>query len=73
MQDANRYVMTMKVSIKEQYLDKFHDFVKSIPKDGIEIDTFEGDAISFEEAKIKVEKAINNISLHQGIELNSAF
>jgi len=65
--------MTMKVSIKEQYLDKFHDFVKSIPKDGIEIDTFEDDAISFEEAKIKVEKAINNISLHQGIELNSAF
>jgi len=65
--------MTMKVSIKEQYLDKFHDFVKSIPKDCIEIDTFEDDAISFEEAKIKVEKAINNISLHQGIELNSAF
>jgi hypothetical protein len=65
--------MTMKVSIKEQYLDKFHDFVKSIPQDGIEIDTFEDNTISLEEAKIKVEKALNNISLNQGLELNSAF
>lgn len=65
--------MTMKVSIKEQYLEKFQDFVNSIPKDAIEVDTLQEDTVSFEQAKLKVQNALNNISLNQGLELNTAF
>ena len=27
--------MTMKIDIKEQYLDKFEDFINSLPKDAV--------------------------------------
>ena len=63
----------MKISIKEQYLDKFQDFIDSLPADGIQVNSINDDSISFEEAKIKVEKAINNISLSQGLDINNAF
>ena len=29
--------MTMKIDIKEQYLDKFEDFINSLPKDAVEV------------------------------------
>lgn len=29
--------MTMKIDIKEQYLDKFEDFINSLPKDAVVI------------------------------------
>jgi len=65
--------MTMKVSIKDQYLDKFEEFMKSLPQDAIEVDTIVDNSISTDEAKIKVQKAINNISSNQGLDLDSAF
>ena len=63
----------MKVSIKDQYLDKFEEFMKSLPQDAIEVDTIVDNSISTDEAKIKVQKAINNISSNQGLDLDSAF
>ena len=65
--------MTMKVSIKDQYIDKFEDFISSLPKDAIEVDTINDNSISFDDAKEKVHKAINNISLNQGLDIDSAF
>lgn len=29
------FYMTMKIDIKEQYLDKFEDFINSLPKDAV--------------------------------------
>ncbi len=65
--------MTMKVSIKDQYLNKFEEFKNSLPKDAIEVDTIHDNAISFDDAKNKVQKAINNISSNQGLDINIAF
>ena len=31
------FYMTMKIDIKEQYLDKFEDFINSLPKDAVVI------------------------------------
>ncbi len=65
--------MTMKINIKDQYLDKFEDFVSSLPNDALEISTIEENSISFEQAQKKVQKAINNISKKEGVDLDSAF
>ena len=65
--------MTMKISIKDQYIDKFENFINSLPDDAVEVDTLTDSSISFDEAKKKVKKAINNISLNQGLDIDSAF
>jgi hypothetical protein len=65
--------MTMRVNIKDQYVDKFEDLIATLPKDAIEIDTIDEHSISFNEAQLKVQNAINNISLNNGIELDEAF
>lgn len=65
--------MTMQVSIQDQYIDKFEDFMSSLPKDAIEINTIDDNSISFSEAQEKVTKAINNISSNQGIDIDEAF
>jgi len=65
--------MTMQVRIKDQYIDRFESFIHSLPQDAISVDKIEDNSISFQEAQNKVQKAINNISLNQGIDLDSAF
>ena len=65
--------MTMKVSIKDDYIDKFEEFKNSLPKDAIEVDAIDDNGISFEYAQKKVQKAINNISQNKGVDLDSAF
>ncbi len=65
--------MTMKIDLKEQYLDKFKDFVDSLPSDAIKVDNIEDDSITMDEAKEKVNKAINNISSNKGLDIDEAF
>ena len=69
-----RYLgMTMKICIKNQYIDKFDNFINTLPEDAIKVDILNDNSISFDEAKQKVKKAINNISLNQGLDIDSAF
>lgn len=65
--------MTMKINLKEQYLDKFNEFIKSLPNDAIEVDDISDNSISIDEAKQKVQKAINNIPSNKGLDLDTAF
>jgi len=65
--------MTMRVSIKDQYIDKFENFISTLPSDAVEVDTIDDNTISFEQAQLKVQKAINNISNNQGLDLDIAF
>lgn len=65
--------MTMKINLKDQYLDKFNDFIKSLPSDAIKVDNILDNSISMEEAKEKVQKAMNNISSNEGLDLDTAF
>jgi hypothetical protein len=65
--------MTMRVNIKDQYLDKFEDFISSLPNDAVEINTMEENSISLEDGQKKVQRAINNISKNEGINLDNAF
>jgi len=65
--------MTMRVSIKDQYVEKFEDFISTLPSEAVQVDTIDDDAISFEKAQLKVQKAINNISSNQGLDLDRAF
>ena len=65
--------MTMRINIKDQYLDKFDDFISSLPNDAVEVNTLEENSISLQDAQKKVQRAINNISKNEGIELEDAF
>ena len=65
--------MTMRINIKDQYLDRFEDFISSLPNDAVEINTMEENSISFEDGQQKVQRAINNISKNEGINLDNAF
>jgi hypothetical protein len=65
--------MTMQVKIEDKYLNQFNDFVNTLPKDAIEINNLNDNSISFEQASQKVQKAINNISLHNGLNIDDAF
>jgi hypothetical protein len=65
--------MTMRVSIKDQYVEKFEDFISTLPSEAVQVDTIDDNSISFEQAQLKVQKAINNISSNQGLDLDTAF
>lgn len=65
--------MTMKINLKDQYLEKFQDFINSLPSDAIKVDNISDNSVSIEEAKEKVQKAINHISLNQGLDIDTAF
>ena len=65
--------MTMQVRIKDKYINQFENFISSLPSDAIEVNTINDNSISFEEASIKVQDAVNNISNNQGISLDDAF
>jgi hypothetical protein len=65
--------MTMQINIKEQFLDKFEAFVNSLPKNAIEINNIDDNGISLEQAKDKVSRSINDLSLHKGVDIDKAF
>ena len=65
---------TIKLNIHDSIYDKLKGLLEILPKDKLEI--IEDDdypAISFEEAKKKAGRAINNIDKNEGISLNDAF
>lgn len=65
--------MTMQVKIEDKYLSQFNDFVNTLPKNAIEINSINDNSVSFEQASAKVQKSINNISLNNGLNIDDAF
>ena len=63
---------TLKLQIDDSIFEKFMGLLDILPKEKIFV-TDESNAISFEEARLKVQKAINNISDESGLELDTAF
>jgi hypothetical protein len=64
---------SIRLNIDDSIYDKLMGFLQILPKEKIEIVSDEDVmGISFEEAKHKVSRAINNISNDQGIDLNTA-
>ncbi len=64
---------SIRLNIDDSIYDKLIGFLQILPKEKIEIVSDEDVmSISFEEAKHKVSRAINNISNDQGIDLNTA-
>jgi len=62
--------MTMKVNIKDEYMDRFNTFIESLPHDAVEIDNLNDDYISIEDAKIRVSNAINRYENNTGTYIN---
>lgn len=65
--------MTMQINIKDQFIDQFQAFVNSLPKNAIEVNNLDDHSITFDQAKEKVSKAINNLPLDKGIDIDTAF
>lgn len=64
---------TIQLNIDDSIFDKFMGLLEILPKDKVEVTTLkEYPSISFEEAKQKVQKAVNSISENKGIPLNQA-
>jgi len=63
---------TIQLEIDDSIFEKFMGLLEILPKEKISI-AGESNAISLEEAKSKVQKAINNISDESGLELETAF
>ncbi len=65
---------TIKLNIHDSIYDKLMGLLDILPKDKVEILSDDAlPAITFEEAKHKVEKAANNIDKNEGISLDDAF
>lgn len=65
--------MTMQINIKDQFIDQFEAFVNSLPKNAIEINNLDDNTITFDQAKEKVSKAIDDLPLNKGIDVDTAF
>ena len=63
---------TLQLQVDDSIFDKFMGLLDILPKEKI-IVTDKSNIISFEEAKSKVKKAINNISDTSGLEVDEAF
>ena len=63
---------TLQLQIDDSIFDKFMGLLEILPKEKISV-TDKSNVISFEEAKLKVQRAINNISDTSGLELDDAF
>lgn len=59
--------------MKDQYIDKFQNFIKTLPKDAIEINSITDNSISIEQAQEKVQNAINNINSNKSLNLEDSF
>ena len=63
---------TLQLKIDDSIFDKFMGLLDILPKDKVSVSE-ESNAISFEEAQIKVQNAINEIPNNNGIEISKAF
>ena len=64
---------TIKLNIHDSIYEKLMGLLEILPKDKVEvIEDTDYPAISFEEAKAKVERAANNIDNNEGVDLESA-
>jgi len=63
---------TLQLKIDDSIFDKFMGLLDMLPKEKISVSD-ESNTISFEEAQVKVQNAINNISKNNGIEIGDAF
>ena len=65
---------TLQLQVDDSIFDKFMGLLDILPKEKIVIlEEDDSSDISFEEAKLKVQRAINNISNTSELELNDAF
>ncbi len=68
---------SVKLTITDDIFEKFMGLVDILPKESIEIEEIDAipvyPAISFEEAREKVEKAVHEISQHKGRDADSVF
>ncbi|MGA9045717.1 hypothetical protein [Sulfuricurvum sp.] len=65
---------TVRLTIHDTIYEKLMGLLEILPKDKIEIieEKDEFPAISFEEAKLKIERAMNNIPKNEGLNLSTA-
>jgi aspartyl/asparaginyl-tRNA synthetase len=65
---------TVRLTIHDTIYEKLMGLLEILPKDKIEIieEKDEFPAISFDEAKLKVERAMNNIPKNEGLDLSTA-
>lgn len=63
---------TLQLKIDDSIFEKFMGLLEILPKDKVFFIN-QSNSISFEEAQIKVNNAINNISNNDGIELDEVF
>lgn len=64
---------TIKLNIHDSIYEKLMGLLDILPKDKLEVlEVNDHPAISFEEARAKVERSINNISQNRGIDLDDA-
>ena len=63
---------TLQLKIDDSIFDKFMGLLDILPKEKISI-TEESNSITYNEAKEKVTKAINNISSQSGLNVDDAF
>lgn len=65
---------TLQLKIDDSIFDKFMGLLDILPKDKVSVsENIEDDSISLEDAKVKVQNAINNISQRNGVKLDDAF
>lgn len=65
---------TLQLKIDDSIVERFMGLLEKLPKDKIAIiSKQEENAISFEEAKAKVQNALNHIALNKGIPVDDAF
>ncbi len=63
---------TLQLKIDDSIFDKFMELLEILPKEKISV-TENSNGISFEEAQVKVQNAINNISKNKALEVDDAF
>jgi len=67
----------IRLNIHDEIFEKFMDFVNNLPQGSIKIEEIDAvssyPAISFEEAKKKVENSISNISKNSGKDADIVF
>jgi len=65
-------MQTIHLKIDDSIFEKFMGFIELLPKNKISFSKEEYPGISFEEAKEKVENAVNNISKDSSVPLSKA-
>ena len=65
---------TLQLKIDDSIFEKFMGLIEILPKNKISIvESVNDNTISFEEAKSKVQKALNDISQNKGLDIDEAF